>query len=161
MAYASKDKREAAVAAYKSGKYTQEFVAEMYGICRKTLYFWLKADAEGREQMPKAERGHPPCILDETDYAEIYRRLMSNPFITCAEMCGFLANKCSEDTMRRAYHKLGFSRKKRSKFASQRLKPENVAKREEFLEKREEFDPERLVFVDEAAVKTNYIPLYG
>lgn len=161
MAYASKDKREAAVSAYKSGKYTQQMVADIYGICRKTLYSWLKTDAEGRPQEPKAERGHPPCVLDESDYAEIYRRLKANPFITCAEMRSHLGDKCSEDTVRRAYHKLGFSHKKRSKVASQRLKPENVAKRERFLEMRKEFDPERLVLVDESGVRTNYIPLYG
>lgn len=161
MGYASKDFREAAVAAVKSGKGTKSAVARMFNITRKTLRSWLKADAEGREQIPSAERGHRPSILKEQDYAEILRRLKENPFITCKDMIEALKLSCSLETMRRAYHKLGFTHKKRTRYASQRLKEENVAKRDNFLEMKKDFDPEQLVFIDEASVKTNHSPLYG
>lgn len=161
MGYASKDLREAAVAAIKEGKGSKSYVARFFGITRKTLRSWLKIDADGGEQVPKSERGHPPCILNETDYANIYSILKETPFTTCAEMITRLNLSCSAETMRRAYHKLGFTHKKRTRYASQKLKEENVAKRDNFLEMRKDFDPEHLVFIDESCVKTNHSPRYG
>ncbi len=161
MGYASKDLREAAVAAVKEGKGTKTRIAEIFGITRKTLRSWLKVDSENGEQIPKQERGHPPSKLCESDYAKIYKNLKQNPFITCREMIVILNISCSEMTMWRAYHKLGFTHKKRTRYASQKLKEENVAKRDNFLGLRKEFDPEHLVFIDESCIKTNHSPRYG
>lgn len=161
MSYASKDFREAVVAAFKKGNATKSAIAKTFGITRKTLRNWLKTDAENREQVPKSQRGHPPCILQESDYAKIYRKLKENPFTTCLEMIAILGLSCSETTMQRAYHKLGFTHKKRTRFASQKLKEENVAKRDNFLITRENFDPEHLVFIDESSIRTNHSPRYG
>ncbi len=161
MGYASKDFREVAVAAVKEGKGTKTSIARMYGITVKTLRAWLKVDAEGGEQVPKSERGHPPCVLTESDYANIYRRLKEQPFTTCKEMVKLLDLSCCPETVRRAYHKLGFTHKKRTRYASQKLKEENVAKRDSFLEMRKDLDPERIVFIDESGVRTNHSPRYG
>lgn len=144
MGYASKDFREAAVAAVKEGNGAKSAIARMFGITRKTLRAWLAADAAGGEQAPKEERGHPPCILKEEDYAQIYARLKENPFITCDEMIRHIGVACANETMRNAYHKLGFTFKKRTRFASQRLKEEDVAKRDRFLEMRAGFDVDHL-----------------
>ncbi len=161
MGYASKDFRENAVAAVKEGKGSKTAIARIFGITRKTLRAWLKIDAENGEQIPKQERGHPPCILTESDYAKIFRLLKENPFITCNEMIERLGVSCSSETIRRAYHKLGFTHKKRTRYASQKLKEENVAKRDNFLEMRKEFDADSLVFIDESSVRTNHSPRYG
>ncbi len=161
MGYASKDLRDAAVAAVKEGRGTKSHIAKIFGITRKTLRSWLKIDLENGEQIPKRERGHPPCILNESHYTKIYQNLKKNPFITCREMIEILNVSCSEETMWRAYHKLGFTHKKRTRFASQKLKEENVAKRDNFLKLRKNFDPEKLVFIDESGVKTNHSPRYG
>ena len=161
MGYASKDLRDAAVAAVKEGKGTKSAIARIFGVTRKTLRSWLAIDAAGGEQIPKTERGHPPCILTEEDYAKIYAKLKEDPFIICDKMIEILGVNCSNETMRKAYHKLGFTHKKRTRYASQRLKEENVAKRDNFLEMRKEFDPEHLVFIDESCVKTNHSPRYG
>lgn len=161
MGYASKDLREAAVRAVKEGKGTKSAIADMFNITRKTLRSWLKVDAENGEQIPKSERGHPPCALTEDDFANIYINLKNDPFITCEKMISLLGLSCCNETMRRAYHKLGFTHKKRTRYASQKLKEENVAKRENFLELRKSFDPEHLVFLDESCIRTNHSPRYG
>ena len=161
MGYASKEFREAAVAAVKERRGTKSAIARIFGITRKTLRTWLAVDEAGGEQVPKAERGHPPCILKEEDYAQIYRKLKENPFITCDEMIEMIGVNCKNETMRKAYHKLGFTHKRRTRFASQKLKEENVAKRDNFLEIRENLDPEKLVFIDESSIKTNHSSLYG
>lgn len=161
MGYAGKDLREAAVAAVKEGRGSKSAIAAMFGITRKTLYLWLKVDAAGGEQVPKSERGHPPCILQELDYAKIYSTLKEKPFTTCAEMIELLGVSCSVETMRRAYHKLGFTHKKRTRYATQKLKEENVAKYNIFLEIIKDISPEYLVFIDECCVRTNHSPLYG
>lgn len=161
MSYASKDLREAAVAAFKAGKGTKTAIAHMFGITRKTLRNWLKVDAEGGEQVQKAERGHPPAILQASDLVRIRQRLEENPFTTCDEMIEALDLSCCNETMRRAYIKLGFTHKKRTRYATQKLKEENVAKRDNFLEMRKGVNSERLVFIDESCVKTNHSPRYG
>ena len=161
MGYASKDIREAAVAAFKDGRGTKSAIAKFFGITRKTLRAWLAVDEAGGQQVPKSERGHPPCILHEEHYAQIYAKLKEDPFITCDEMITILGVSCKNETMRKAYHKLGYTQKRRTRFASQKLKEENVAKRDKFLEVRESFNPEHLVFIDESSIRTNHSPLYG
>ena len=53
MAIASKELRTKAVEAYKTGKFTQQQLADAYGVHYKTIQNWLKADANGEGQEPK------------------------------------------------------------------------------------------------------------
>ncbi|MDR2055629.1 MAG: helix-turn-helix domain-containing protein, partial [Desulfovibrio sp.] len=54
MPTASKDTRERAVEAYKTGRFTQQQLAEAYCVHYKTIQNWLKADACGESQCAKA-----------------------------------------------------------------------------------------------------------
>lgn len=94
MRFASKDTRERAVAAYKAGGHSQQEVAAMFGIHYKTLANWLKADAEGREQVPRP-KGHLKRILDPEDLARIDRTVASEPSITVPELMRRIGKICS------------------------------------------------------------------
>lgn len=53
MAIASKELRVKAVEAYKTGKFTQQQLADAYDIHYKTIQNWLKADVNNEDQIPK------------------------------------------------------------------------------------------------------------
>ncbi len=81
MKFASKDTREHAVAAYKSGQYTQTDVARMFGVHYKTIQNWLKADVAGREQVPRP-KGLLKRILNPEDLKKIDEIITENPSTT-------------------------------------------------------------------------------
>lgn len=117
MRFASKDTRERAVAAYKTGAFTQQEVAAMFGVHFKTIANWLKADAEGREQLPRP-KGHLKRILEPEDLARIDEIVASEPSITMAELMQRIGKICSLGVYYRAVQELGYTFKKN--FAGQR-----------------------------------------
>lgn len=114
MGYATKDTRERAVAAYKSGKYTQQQVGAMFGVHYKTIVNWVRCDAEGREQIP-LKRGHPPRILTEDDHKVISTVMEANPSTTINELMAHTGKVCSPSVYSRALAKLGLTYKKNLK----------------------------------------------
>lgn len=111
MRFASRDTRERAVAAYKAGGHSQQEVAAMFGIHYKTLANWLKAEAEGREQVPRP-KGHLKRILDPEDLARIDRIVASEPSITVPELMRRIGKICSLGVYSRALKELGYTFKK-------------------------------------------------
>lgn len=113
MGFASKDTRDRAVAAYKTGNYTQAQVGEMYGVHYKTVANWMKADAEGREQIPR-EKGHARGILSPEDLEKIDEIMTANPSTTLNDLRRLVGKACSLPVYSRALKKLGFTFKKNS-----------------------------------------------
>lgn len=113
MGYASKDTRERAVAAYKTGEYTQQEVAKMFGVHYKTIANWLKFDALGLEQKP-LERGHPKRILNDYDLQVIALKLEAEPSATINDLMECTGKICSQSVYSRALSELGLSHKKKT-----------------------------------------------
>lgn len=114
MKFASKDTRERAVAAYKTGKYTQQQIAAMFGVHYKTIANWLKADHEGREQCPRP-KGHLRRILNPDDLAQIDQIMTLEPSTTVARLMDKIGKICTQDVYRRALKELGYTFKKNLK----------------------------------------------
>lgn len=114
MGIASKELREKAVAAYKTGKFSQQKLAEAYGIHYKTLQNWLRADEKGEPQIPKT-RGHRVRVFDKDEEAELVRVISSNPSITLNEIRELFSKVCNLSVVHRTLLRLGFSYKKNSK----------------------------------------------
>lgn len=114
MGFASRDTRERAVAAYKSGQYTQAQVGAMFGVHFKTLANWMKADAEGREQVPR-KKGHMARILTPDDLARIDSIIQANPSTTIAGLMEAIGKFCSPNVYSRALKELGYTFKKNFK----------------------------------------------
>jgi transposase len=81
MKIASQELREKAVAAYKNGNFTQQRLADAYGVHYKTIQNWLKADANGEKQAPKP-RGHRPRIFSKDEEIELLELIHNDPSIT-------------------------------------------------------------------------------
>lgn len=113
MGYASKDARERAVAAYKTGQCTQQQVAAMFGVHYKTVANWLAADAAGRGQAIQP-RGHRRSILDADDLSRIDQIVKSESSITLEGLMARIGKTCSLNVYGRALKKLGFTFKKNS-----------------------------------------------
>lgn len=113
MKFASKDTRERAVSAYKSGKYSQSEVAQMFGVHYKTIQNWLKADAEGREQIPRP-KGHLKRILDTADLKKIDELITENPSMTLVQLMEKIGKICTPEVYGRALKELGYTYKKNS-----------------------------------------------
>lgn len=111
MGFASKDTRERAVAAYKTGRYTQEQVAAMFGVHYKTIQNWMKADAEGRAQVPKP-KGHLKRILEPDDLERIDQIMSQAPSTTIPMLMTQIGKFCSIGVYSRALKELGYTYKK-------------------------------------------------
>lgn len=114
MGFASKDTRERAVAAYKTGHYSQKQVGAMFGVHYKTIVNWMKADAEGREQIPR-KRGHLKRILTGEDLEKIDRIMTEQPSTTLETLRSQIEKFCSLNVYSRALKELGFTFKKNFK----------------------------------------------
>lgn len=159
MKFVSKDTRERAVAAYKTGKYTQQYIASLYGVHYKTVANWLKADAEGREQCPRP-KGHLKRILNSDDLAQIDQIMTADPSTTVSQLMEKIGKICSLDVYRRALKELEYTFKK-TLWAVVQDREDIKKQREEWHNWSMQCDRKQLIFIDESAAKTNITSLRG
>lgn len=108
----SEDFRIAAVRAWKEGTESQEKVAQILGIHRKTLGNWVKIDSNGGQQVARG-RGHPKPALSESDKKHISKLLSRNNSMTLSELRDAIGVKCSLTVYCNAVHELGYTYKKK------------------------------------------------
>lgn len=113
MAIASKEIRIRAVEAYKTGAFTQQQLADAYCVHYKTIYNWLKADANGEEQTPK-KRGCRPRIFTKEEEIELVSIIRDNPSITLEEIKVRFNKECNTSVVHRTLRRLGITYKKNS-----------------------------------------------
>lgn len=111
MAQASRETRERAIAAWKSGVSINQ-ICEVLGITRKTFYNWRKRDAEGGEQVP-LPKGRPPRILDDTHLDMIKAMYDGNNSLFAHEVRTALGLECDLGVIYRALNELGLTFKKK------------------------------------------------
>jgi transposase len=113
MPIANKDTRERAVEAYKTGRFSQQQLAEAYCVHYKTIQNWLKADACGESQCAKA-RGHRPRIFNNDDETELIDLISREPSITLEEIKVGFNKDCNVSVVHRTLLRLGITYKKNS-----------------------------------------------
>ena len=111
MSQASKDTRERAIEAWKSGQPINQ-ICEVVGITRKTFYNWRKRASEGGEQRP-LPKGRPPRILNAAHMARIKDLCEANNSIYAREIRDALGLECDLGVIYRALSELGLSFKKK------------------------------------------------
>lgn len=111
MSLASKDTRERAIEAWKSGQPIEQ-ICKIVGITRKTFYNWRKRAAEGCEQIP-LPKGRPPRTLNEAHMARIKELCEANNSIYAREIRAELGLKCDLGVIYRALAELGLTFKKK------------------------------------------------
>ena len=107
--------------------------------------------------MPK---GHKPAKLNEEHLAKIRELVEANNSIFAREIRDALGINCALSVIYRALAKLGYTLKKELS-ANERNKEEIRQEREKWNNWKEGADMDRLVFLDETGVRTNFAPRYG
>jgi transposase len=113
MPIASRDIRERAVEAYRTGAFTQQQLANAYCVHYKTIQNWLKADTNGELQEPK-HRGCRPRVFSRDEEAEIIKLICERPSITLENIKIKFNKNCNVSVIHRTLLKLGITYKKNS-----------------------------------------------
>ncbi len=111
MKHASEDIRNLAVNLYKSGKYSQQEVANIVKYHRNTVKSWLKAESEGRPQRP-LKKGHRARVLTPSDLERL-REIVNKGTCNSLDELTAALGKGSRSVVHRALHELGFTYKKK------------------------------------------------
>lgn len=111
MKQASKDTRERAIEAWKSGTPITD-ICKVVGIDRKTFYNWRKRYAEGGEQVP-LPKGHPPRLLTKDQLLKIKELHEADNSLYAREIMAKLGIKCHLGVIYRALAELGLTFKKK------------------------------------------------
>lgn len=113
MTIASKELRIKAVEAYKTGKFTQQQLADAYCVHYKTIQNWLKADANNEEQVPK-KRGCRPRIFNKEEEDKLILLIQDEPSITLEKIKVKFNKTCNLSVIHRTLLRLGITYKKNS-----------------------------------------------
>jgi transposase len=111
MTIASQELRELAVAAYKTGAFTQQQLAAAYRVHYKTIQNWLKADAKGETQVPKP-RGCRPRIFSKDEEKHLLELIRAEPSVTLEKIKLKFNKSCNVSVIHRTLLKLGLTYKK-------------------------------------------------
>ncbi len=87
---------------------------------------------------------------------ELHKHLEEHPDATVLELRDALGLKCSEKTLWQTLRKMGWRFKKKSSRAAEQDRADVVVKRKDWHATQETVDAERLVFLDETGLKTNF-----
>lgn len=113
----SNDLRRKIVAAYETGDYSQDELAELFGVCQKSVSnFVQRNDQTGSpDKLPRG--GGRQARLDEPARQFIRDLLKASNHLTLLQLCQQVAEKfktpVSSPTMSRVLTALGLTRKKR------------------------------------------------
>jgi len=114
MRIVPKELRQRAIKAYKTGRYTQAHLAEVYGVTRKTINNWLKIErTEHRsEALP---RGHRRECFTEEEKKHLLLLVKNRPDLTLKQLRVMTGKNCTIQTIHNTLHRLGLFLKKLSK----------------------------------------------
>lgn len=113
----SNDLRRRIVAAYETGDYSQDEIAELFGVCQKTVSnFVRRKDETGSpDRLPRGGGRQPQ--LNERVRQSIAQKVKENSHARLADLCQLVDQqfnkKVSQSTMCRVLEALGLPRKKR------------------------------------------------
>ncbi len=94
MGIATREVCQRAIEAYRSGKGTQQQIADMFGIHLRTFVRWWEQFRHHGQVAPKP-RGHNPSALDEKEMQTLDRLIRKRPDLTLAQMRDVLGKRCS------------------------------------------------------------------
>ena len=116
-----KELRQRALKAYKTGRYTQAHLAEVYGVTRKTISNWLRIErTESRvEPLPK---GHRRECFTEEEKIRVVALVREKPDITLEQIRTVMNKDCTLPTVHNTLRRLGYVLKKLSEPANKNRK---------------------------------------
>jgi transposase len=94
MGIATREVRQRAIEAYRSGKGTQQQIADMFGIHLCTFVRWWKQFRHHGQLAPKP-RGHNPSALNDKEMQALDGLIQKRPDLTLEQMRDALGKDCS------------------------------------------------------------------
>ncbi|MDR2503504.1 MAG: IS630 transposase-related protein [Deltaproteobacteria bacterium] len=111
MRIISKELRQRAISAYKTGCYTQEHLAEVYGVARRTIGNWLRIERM-EQRMEPLPRGHRRESFSPAEKELLILLMKKQPDMTLEQIRDSMMKTCSIQTVHNTLRRLGFFLKK-------------------------------------------------
>jgi len=157
----SLDLRERVAAAVDGKQGSQRAIARRFGVSLSFVVRLLQHRRETGGLEPTVHHAHRPYALDAQARLKLRELVRKHPDATLeqyVEMGGF---DCDPSTIWRTLRRMGLTRKKKTRRASERDRPDVRAKRTRFRGEARMMDAKRLYFLDETSLTTTMTTAYG
>jgi len=149
--------RKRVIKHYLENDCTQEDTAKLFQIGVTTLRLYLRKHEVNDLPLKDYIRGQK-AIISGDRLLKIKSWVNDQPDIQIKKLCmkfkSYYKTKVSDSMMCRALSTLNLTRKKKSLYAEEQLRPD-VKKREKHRKKYKNIDPKRLIFIDEMGAHLN------
>jgi transposase len=157
----SNDLRERIIAAVDNHEGSRRRIAKRFSVDVSCITRLLQLRRQTGSIEPRPHGGGTPPTLDQNALERLRHLVEEHPDATLRELQGRLGVGGSIMIVFRALKALGITRKKKTRHADERDRPDVRKERESFREEVRPIEPKRLVFVDETGVTTAMTPTYG
>jgi transposase len=157
----SNDLRERILAAVDNREGSRRRLAVRFAVNVSTITRLLRLRRETGSFDPRPHGGGKEPTLDQEGLDRLRKLVHEAPDATLGQLRQGLGVSGSIMIVWRGLQKLDITRKKKTRRAAERDRPEVQKKRRSFRREVEPMEPERLVFVDETGVTTAMTPAYG
>ena len=157
----STDLRERIVAAVDNHEGCRREIASRFRVDVSCITRLLQLRRETGSIEPRPLGGGKPPALDRGGLERLRALVQKRPDATLEQLRQHLGLDGSIMLVWRALKRLGITRKKKTRHAQERDRPEVRKKRRRFRKEVKAIEPGRLVFVDETGVTTAMTPAYG
>jgi transposase len=99
--------RQCALAAYKTGRYTQLHLADIFGVTRKTINNWVRIERTESRNTP-LPKGHRRQSFSEEDKQRLILLVSERPELTLEQLRELMGKDCTHPTVHNALQRLGF-----------------------------------------------------
>jgi transposase len=157
----SNDLRERILAAVDNHEGSRRAIARRFRVDVSTITRWLQLRRQTGSLAPRPHGGGKPPTLDDDGLERLRRLVRERPDATLEALRRDLGLRGSIMIVWRGLRKLDITRKKKTRQADERGRPDVQKKRRSFRRRVKSIAPERLVFVDETGVTTAMTPTYA
>jgi transposase len=157
----SNDLRERIIAAVDNHEGSRRQIARRFAVDVSTITRLLQLRRQTDSIDPRPRGGGRDPALDHHALERLRRLVEERPDATLRDLQTRLGVGGSIMIVWRALKTLGITRKKKTKHADERDRPDVREARESFRVEVESIEPGRLIFVDETGVTTAMTPAYG
>jgi transposase len=157
----SNDLRERLLASVDAREGSRRALARRFSVDTSTITRLLQLRRQTGSIEPRPHAGGVEPTLDAAALERLRQLVRDRPEATLQHYRQLLGVDGSTMIVWRALKKLGITRKKKTRVAAERDRPEVQKERRSFRRKVKPIEAKRLVFVDETGVTTAMTPSYG
>src|SRR5262245_28077611 len=157
----SNDLRQRILAAVDNQEGSRRQIARRFSVDVSCITRLLQLRRQTGSIAPRPHAGGTPPVLDQQALERLRRLVQEDPDATLRDYQQRLGVGGSLMIIWRGLKALGITRKKKTKHADERDRPDVEMRRESFRAVIESINPERLIFVDETGVTTAMTPTCG